>query len=358
MIPFGAKTVNREAIIGCILGTAVGDALGLPYEGVSPRRATRVLGPPDRYRFCFRRGMISDDTEHTCMVAQSLIEAGGDVDVFTRQLAKRLRWWIVALPAGVGKATARGCIRLWLGFHPSNAGVHSAGNGPAMRAAIFGAAIDDLPLMLKLVRASSHLTHTDPKAEQGAIAVALAAKQSRDHRSVDANAWLTQVADALSKDGAECIDLLRQVITSVQAKQSTRAFAESLGLAKGVTGYTFHTVPLAIHAWLSFPNDYQRAVTEIIGCGGDADTTAAIVGGIVGAGVGRQGIPDPWIDGIWDWPRSVSWMQNLGDSLAESMSTNQPTCAPTIHPLAVLIRNLFFLVVVLFHGFRRLAPPF
>lgn len=46
--------MNRDAIIGCILGTAVGDALGLPYEGVSPQRARRLLGPPDRYRFFFR----------------------------------------------------------------------------------------------------------------------------------------------------------------------------------------------------------------------------------------------------------------------------------------------------------------
>jgi len=345
--------VNREAIIGCILGTAVGDALGLPYEGVSPRRAQRMLGPPDRYRFCFRRGMISDDTEHTCMVAQSLIEARGDVDMFTRRMATRLRWWIVALPAGVGKATARSCIRLWLGFKPRNAGVRSAGNGPAMRAAI-----DDLPLMLNMIRASSRLTHTDPKAEFGAIAVALAAKHSRNHKPVDANVWLMQVADAVGNDGAQWIDLLRQVIVSVESKQSTLAFAESLGLTKGVTGYTYHTVPLAIHAWLSFPGDFRQAVTAIIGCGGDADTTAAIVGGIVGSAVGRQGIPDQWIDGIWEWPRSVAWMQNLGDAFAKSMSTDQPISAPTIHPLAVLIRNLFFLVVVLFHGFRRLAPPY
>jgi len=62
---------NEKAIIGCILGTAVGDALGLPYEGVAPRRAKRLLGPPDRYRFLFGHGMISDDTEHTCMVAMS-----------------------------------------------------------------------------------------------------------------------------------------------------------------------------------------------------------------------------------------------------------------------------------------------
>ncbi len=87
--------------------------------------------------------MISDDTEHTCMVAQSLIESGDDIEAFAKQFASRLRWWILALPAGVGKATARSCIKLWLGIRPSKSGVYSAGNGPAMRAAILGATIDD-----------------------------------------------------------------------------------------------------------------------------------------------------------------------------------------------------------------------
>ncbi|TWU44826.1 ADP-ribosylglycohydrolase [Rubripirellula tenax] len=189
--------MNRDAIIGCILGTAVGDALGLPYEGVSAKRSPRLLGPPDRYRFFFGRGMISDDTEHTCMVAQSLIEANGDTNLFARRFASRLRWWILALPAGVGKATARAGFKLWLGAKPTNAGVFSAGNGPAMRAAIFGAAIDDLPQMLQFVRASSRLTHSDPKAECGAIAVAFAARHSRDHESVDANLWLAESRSAI-----------------------------------------------------------------------------------------------------------------------------------------------------------------
>jgi ADP-ribosylglycohydrolase len=162
--------VNEKAIIGCILGTAVGDALGLPYEGMPPSRARKLLGPPDRYRFVLGRGMISDDTEHTCMVSQSLIESGDNVDTFTRRFASRLRWWILALPAGVGKATARSCIKLWFGVRPSKSGVYSAGNGPAMRAAIFGATIDDIPKLLEYVRASSRLTHTDPKAEFGTVA--------------------------------------------------------------------------------------------------------------------------------------------------------------------------------------------
>ncbi|PHQ34950.1 ADP-ribosylglycohydrolase family protein [Rhodopirellula bahusiensis] len=347
-----------DAIVGCLLGTAVGDALGLPYEGVSPQRAERLLGPADRYRFFFRRGMISDDTEHMCMVAQSLIKARGDVNVFTNRFASRLRWWILALPAGVGKATARAGVKLWLGAKPENAGVFSAGNGPAMRAAIFGAAIVDVPSLLKMVRASSRLTHSDPKAEYGAIAVALAAKHSRQHPTINANQWLDQVVDAVGEAGTELVELLRKAIESVGERESTNTFADSLGLGNGVTGYTYHTVPVAIHAWLSHPKDFRQAVTEMIRCGGDADTTAAIVGGIVGAGVGREGIPAEWIHGICEWPRSTAWMERLGDSLARSVAGEASVETPTINPIAVLLRNSFFLIVVLFHGFRRLAPPY
>lgn len=294
------------------------------------------------------------------MVAQSLIEGRGDVDVFISRLACRLRWWIMALPAGVGRATARSGVKLWLGANPKKSGVFSAGNGPAMRAAIFGAAIEDVSRMLNMVRASSRMTHSDPKAEYGAVAVAMATRHSRNHVSVDANMWLDQVVRAIGDQAVELTELLRQAVRSVRAGECTTAFAEAMGLAKGVTGYTYHTVPVAIHAWLSHPNDFRESVTTIIRCGGDADTTAAIVGGIVGAGVGREGIPDEWIDGIWEWPRSVAWMSSLGESLAESLDGRPITVtkAPFVNPLGVLLRNLLFLLVVLFHGFRRIAPPY
>ena len=96
----------------------------------------------------------------------------------------------------------------------------------------------------------------------------------------------------------------------------------------------------------------------MIECGGDADTTAAIVGGIVGAGVGRDGIDTQLIDGICDWPRSVSWMETLGSRLGATIEDNAPGSAPSVNPFAVVLRNLLFLVIVLIHGFRRLAPPY
>src|SRR5579872_6972076 len=102
-----SKHSRVGAIAGAVLGCAVGDALGLPYEALSKRRGARLLGPPDRHRLLCGRGMVSDDTEHTCMVAQALCEAPRDPGRFARALARLLRRWLVGVPAGIGLATLR-----------------------------------------------------------------------------------------------------------------------------------------------------------------------------------------------------------------------------------------------------------
>lgn len=370
---------SSAAITGSLLGTAVSDALGLPYEGLSRRRAARMLGPADRYRFFFGRGMVSDDTEHACMTAQALIvaiDAGRqpklddetqvshgdmniDVQVFARSLAWRLRWWMAALPAGTGFATMRAIVKLWLGVRPDRSGVFSAGNGPAMRAPILGAAVDDDDTLRRLVRASTRLTHTDPKAEFGALAVALAARWAWRHEPVGGRDYLAHVTAMLSDDdAAELIGLLSKAVDAAEKEQTTQQFAESLGLGDGVSGYVYHTVPVAIHAWLTHPHDLPAAVQSVIACGGDADSTAAITGGIVGSVVGKAGIPSPWLDRLCDWPRTVKWMERLGEQLARrlnGMRNERPIRLPV---WAVPPRNMFFLLVVLAHGLRRLLPPY
>ena len=152
------------------------------------------------------------------------------------------------------------------------------------------------------------------------------------------------------------LDLVGKAVASVLAGQTTAEFADSLGLKRGVTGYVYHTVPVVLHAWFRHPEDLRGGLLEVIGCGGDSDTTAAILGGIVGARVGKEGIPPEWLRGLWEWPRSVPWIERLGHRLAEP--TDGPKRPLRLSVAGLFLRNLFFFVVVLFHVFRRWLPPY
>ena len=356
-----------SALRGCLVGTAVGDALGLPAEGLSPQRQARLFGTIDRHRFVLGRGMVSDDTEHTLMVAQAITVSAGEPEAFARALAHQMRIWFAMIPAGVGLATLRACLKLSVGVPPTRSGVFSAGNGPAMRAALLGVCFGDDPARLRaLVRASSRMTHTDPRAEQGALAVALAAHLAASG-TLDtltfSSRWHDLTADT---EGGIDGELQHGVAAACQSAtegnmQDTPAFAASLGLANGVSGYVCHTVPVALHAALRHPADFRAAIAGAIACGGDTDSVAAIVGGIVGAGVGTAGIPAAWRDGLAEWPRSIRWMEELaekrrhGGRIPQQIARRKRSlsCLP-----AVALRNLFFLAVVLFHGARRLLPPY
>ena len=94
-------TYIERHLIGLLLGTAVGDALGLPAEGLSPGKIQRRWKGEWRMSLIFGRGMVSDDTEHAFFVGQSLLTAPAHSAEFARGLASRIRWWFLGLPAGV-----------------------------------------------------------------------------------------------------------------------------------------------------------------------------------------------------------------------------------------------------------------
>jgi ADP-ribosyl-[dinitrogen reductase] hydrolase len=348
---------------GVIVGTAVGDAIGLPREGLSRRRANRMFGgPPLAHRLVLGRGMVSDDTEHTCMAAQALLASGGKPLAFARSMGWRLRWWFLGLPAGVGMATAKACLKLWLGFPPGRSGVWSAGNGPAMRAAVLGVyAWDDLTLLRELVTASTRLTHTDPAAEHGALAVALAAAhavaQTTSGRRVDAASYVQSIRPHLA--GTDMLRLIEEVVEQVQGGTPLERYLEDKGLGRGVSGYVNHTAPACLFCWLSRPHDFQPAVEQIVTAGGDADSTGAIVGALTGISAGRDAIPVQWVAGIVEWPRNVAWMERLADRVAadRGSAVKSRSSLPLFWP-GVLARNLLFLVIVFLHGLRRLLPPY
>jgi ADP-ribosylglycohydrolase len=344
-----------------LLGTAVGDALGLPGEGISPRRARKLFGDRWRHRLILNRGMLSDDTEHTVFVAQSLLRYPHDGPLFARRLGWCLRWWLLSLPAGIGFATLRSILRLWSGWPPSRSGVRSAGNGPAMRSAPIGAFFARSPeTMDEFLVASTRITHTDPRALTGARAVASLTAWTIRERSAQRPA-LTDLLDLLrsaGEDDEEWLTLVASIAGAHEQGSSVSRFAESLGLSNGVSGYAYHTVPVALYAWLRHFGNFEHTLSAVLGCGGDTDTTGAIAGALAGAQVGERGIPRGWLEGLLDWPRGRTLLATLADRLAAASQRREAGAPVRYFWPALPVRNAFFLTVVLLHGLRRLAPPY
>lgn len=349
-----AEAVRRERLTGCLLGTAVGDALGLPFEGLSPRRIARWATGPLRMQLVLGYGMVSDDTDHTVFVAQALLRAGNEPVRFGRVLAWRLRLWLLCLPAGIGLATLRGIVRLWLGFSPQHSGVYSAGNGPSMRSALIGAVYCHDPASRQaLVTASTRLTHTDPRALAGALAVAEIAARlaSGEWSERPPVAELLAVLRAVSTapDWQTAVTALEPVC---DGEQPLSAFAHTCGGRRGVSGYVLHSVPVAIAGWYRHFGDYRSTLESLIRLGGDTDTVAAIAGALAGIQAGPAGIPADWRERLRDWPHSPAYLAALATALTDS---TQPI--RTRFALGLLPRNLLFLPLVLGHGLRRLLPP-
>ena len=332
---------------GCLLGTALGDSLLLPAEGLGRRRIARNFPGPLRHRLVFGRGMVSDDTEHAFLTGQALLAAGDDPGRFARALARRLRWWLVSLPGGCGLATARGLIRSWVGFSPERSGVWSAGNGPAMRSALIGVRwAEDAPRRQAFVRASTLITHRDPKAIIAAQAVAEAA------------AWILRGDSrdqllAIWRQGPDAAwaDMMITLEEHLGRAASVDDFAHSIGCPNGVSGYAYHSVPVALFAWLRHRHDPEGCLGALLACGGDTDTMGAIAGALLGTDDGPQVFPPAWANRLVDWPLSPGRLA----AVARALTDPQPREVPwwwMFQPL----RNVVFLGIILGHGFRRLLP--
>lgn len=206
--------------MGSLIGTAVGDSIGLPFEGLSKKRQIKLYPDVFRHHFLFGRGMISDDTEHACLTAEAIIIATIGEDEFLNALSRKLKIWLSGLPAGVGLATLKAVLKLWLGFPPERCGVFSAGNGPAMRSPIIGVCFGSHSDMLHhFVQASTQLTHTDPKAKFGALAVALAAYMAGAYKEeIAPDSYYEALSKLLNRESSEAVEflmLMEQVADSV-----------------------------------------------------------------------------------------------------------------------------------------------
>ncbi|MHB8288426.1 MAG: ADP-ribosylglycohydrolase family protein [Acidimicrobiales bacterium] len=163
----------RSSYRGAIIGTAIGDALGRPAEGRNASLLRKRYGlltdfQPWRGWTGGPKGTITDDTQMTICVAECLLANTGRLD--PGDLALRFIDW---LPAGRGRGYT--CVeavnRLLAGVPWHEAGIASAGNGAAMRAAPVGLAhLDDFNALRHDAALSAIVTHRDPMAVASAVA--------------------------------------------------------------------------------------------------------------------------------------------------------------------------------------------
>jgi ADP-ribosylglycohydrolase len=338
-----------ERLTGILLGTALGDALGLPCEGMSARAIARRFGKVDRFRLLFDRGFVSDDTEQSALIAQSLARHPDDVEACVRAFRRSLFGWFCRLPWGVGKATLFSCVRIGIGLRPT--GVRSAGNGAAMRSAIVGGFFRDRPHRRReFARALAEVTHRDPRAVEGAVFVAeVAALAALGPGDVSRIAILREAGQVV-EDPTLATALGRASELAADVRTPGDAAREC-----GTSGYVVETLAFASYCFARFGDDPMQALTRSIQAGGDTDSIAAILGGWLGALHGPERLDATLLGRIHDGPFGPSHLRALGDCLAGRIEgrCEPPPSYSITHSLA---RNLALYPVVVGHGLRRLLP--
>lgn len=356
---------RRKSIEGLLFGIAIGDALGLAYEGLSRRQILRRLGRrPPRYALLRNRGYGSDEIQMAGMTGQGILRSVCKSENFLDSLAWSFRWWFVGLPLGIGFGTAKACIKLWLGFNPEKSGSRSAGNGPAVRSLVLGATLIGTDVESRIERwcqLSAMLTHRAPQATSGAILLGQAAAIAMmDPLNSEKRLSVLEQLIELSRHD-EITELLKKLKPCLEANMGPARVARRLGWAKGISGYMPHSLTMAIYCWLRYHDDFEKAVYSAVRLGGDTDSVAAIAGGLVGLSARVDSIPDQLIANYRDWPADLTWHEQLASRLTEWPHGEEDILSAPAEPFfwpGQIIRNMLLIPVVICHVLARMLYRF
>ena len=285
---------RNQSAVGAVVGSAVGDALGGPFEfgpaGAFSARfpATALASAPSpggemRGGGGWEPGEATDDTQMAVLVAESLLERGGlDLpDIFSR-----FQRWASAEPKDIGLQTEAVLTGgdpwdLAAGIHFQITG-HAAGNGSLMRAATsavyFASAGRDASM--DAARRIAALTHGDRAAWEGTAVF---------HELV-----------RLALAGLDPLEALPEIISLIHPDHRDR-WATVLApswhpdQATEFNGAVWPCLGSAVWA-LRTTATYEEAVHAAIDLGGDTDTVAAVTGGLAGAVYGYDAVPGRWAD--------------------------------------------------------------
>lgn len=342
--PFSLK----DRLRGCLLGCAIGDAIGVPLErrsadaeDVKPildnlaggfRHYSAPWKYSDAQSWRVARGQYSDDTQLMRLIYETLIEGKGNF-IPEKYAEKLVELFEDDNPVGFGKGTRAAIERLKNGedWNESGTPAPSAGNGSAMRSAIFGVVFDDMEDVITATAECSLPTHKSPEAVAGAVTVAVTARFLRDmdSRCLDVPELLRDVSEVIeplyeyfADDLLELANFYDEGASREELIEWTLSTQPPNSDWPGVSPYVRTTVLWALNAFLLSPDNFKDTILNALAPGGDVDTTAAIAGALSGVYNGMSAIPDYLVEkvhdrGNWKGPE----LQELSDELYTTLRT-------------------------------------
>jgi len=277
-------TSLSDRVAGGLLGLAAGDALGATVEFLPPAAIARRYG---RHRhicgggaFDWRPGQGTDDTDLAYAVARAYAE-GYSLD----RVARGFLDWYRGRPCDIGGTTAAALAELAGGRDPAMSGhvvegrSMSAGNGSLMRCLATGLVRTDPSQRRREAVAISAVTHSDRRCTQACVVycdlVALLLEEATPAEAVAAVLASSPMGD----------DVAHAVATA----------GELAGEDLDTSGYVLATLQVGVWALLQ-PRPAEDVLVEVVNLGGDADTTAAVAGGLLGVRDGAGAIPQRWVE--------------------------------------------------------------
>ncbi|MFK7824095.1 MAG: ADP-ribosylglycohydrolase family protein [Oligoflexales bacterium] len=346
------KSIQSERVKklqGVLLGTAVGDALGLPFENLPSHKIIKTKQLKDRFYFYGNNGVVSDDTELSALLAESLILFSNDRKMTVKSFKIALLSWFLRLPWGIGFGTLKSCLKILIGFKTTGAGIGSAGNGVAMRSSIIGVYYHDCyEDRIAIGKALAQVTHQDERAIEGGLFTAeVAAILSRDDGIEDIASAIETAKKVINNEE------LLLAIENAQQLYQTQTPRELAATELGTSGYVISTVSFAVYCFLKYGKNPLNAIHNAIISGGDTDTIAAIVGAWSGAYYGLDWIPENLLNNFLKGPFGVNHLKKLGMELSKKQEYRK---VPKFSGALALARNILLLPLVLFAFIKNLLP--
>ncbi len=293
----------RDRFRATLLGCAIGDALGFPFEGAPPEAIARIPTIAEdfvsRPRGRFQKGQYTDDTQMTLALVEA-ITAEGRVD--GRAIAQKLALlWRDGTILAAGAACTEAVERLLQGIPWMSAGaaIGRAGNGAAARASPIGLYDhDDFARIPRDAEVQGVITHKDRRAQAGGAAVAAAVALNLGD-PLPPDIYCFRVAQAVAPLDAEFASEIERLpqLARFEPMPASRVIARA-GLAPlqqsdwpGISPYVVPSVLMALYAFLREPEDFRACMNVALRAGGDADSVAAMAGAISGAHLGCMGLP-------------------------------------------------------------------